>query len=156
MAATDTASSGSTKMSQTEILKKLGIPTTSQEMADIEGNGKLQQYINQLAALKGLPEPFNPSTASAIIQDLIPLAALAEPAATGADAAEGAAGGDAAAGGAAGATAAEAAGAVTALTGAVAASDIWTWLTTPAHWVRIGEYVAGAVLIFMALREMEK
>lgn len=35
---------------------------------------------------------------------------------------------------------------------AIDVSGIWQWLTTPANWVRIGEYVGGAVLIFIAIK----
>lgn len=43
----------------------------------IAGNGRLQQYYNTRAGLKGLPAPFDPSLASAIIQDILPLAGIA-------------------------------------------------------------------------------
>ncbi|MGN6867084.1 MAG: hypothetical protein ACTHMY_01645 [Solirubrobacteraceae bacterium] len=64
-----------------------------------------------------------------------------------------AAAGDAAAGGAAGAglTAAEKA-ALKELGGAGVAVAIWEWLTTASHWVRVLEYVGGAVLIYLGIK----
>jgi hypothetical protein len=36
--------------------------------------------------------------------------------------------------------------------GAVAA--IWNWLTTPANWLRILEYIAGALLLYLGIKEL--
>lgn len=38
--------------------------------------------------------------------------------------------------------------------GAGVASGIWEWVTTPANWLRILKYIAGAVLIFFGLKEL--
>jgi hypothetical protein len=76
------------KMAQSEVLHCLGYPTDKASILRLEGNGRLQQLLNQQAALQGLPQPFNPSFASSLIQDLIPLAAI-----VGVGAAAGAAGG---------------------------------------------------------------
>jgi hypothetical protein len=91
------------KLTQAQVLAKLGI--TKSEMSKLAGSGKLQQYLNQEAALRGLPAPFAPSAISAVTQDLIPLAVIGAAGAAGGaagDAAAGGAAGDAAAGGAAG------------------------------------------------------
>lgn len=63
-----------TKLTQAQVLAKLGI--TQAEIPKLAGDGKLQQYLNQEAALKGLPDPFAPSAVSALEQDLLPLAVL--------------------------------------------------------------------------------
>jgi hypothetical protein len=152
-----------TKMSQSQILQRLGIPTTQAEVNEINGNGRLQQYINQQATLHHLPQPFNPSVGSTILQDLIPLAGLAGGAALTAGEVNAATGATAGAeGGAAGAGAGTAASKIasnipkaigTAATAAVI-SQIWTALTKPSNWLRALELVGGAVLVFMALKAL--
>lgn len=90
-----------TKTSQSEILRQLGVPNPLDPafINQITGNGRLQQFYNVKAAQKNLPAPFDPSVASAIFQDVLPLAAIAgvgaaaSGSATGAGSAAGAAGG---------------------------------------------------------------
>jgi hypothetical protein len=44
------------------------------------------------------------------------------------------------------------AGAAALAGGAGIAAGIWSWLTTASNWVRIGEYVGGAILIYLAIK----
>jgi len=67
-----TTGGGTDKLTQAQILQRLGVPES--EWRFLEGNSRGQQYLNQLAARKGLPGPFDPSVASAIVQDVLPLA----------------------------------------------------------------------------------
>ncbi len=134
------------KMSQSEILAKLGIKVTPQFKNQISGNGRLQQFINQQAALKGLPEPFNPSLASTIIQDVLPLAVIAAtiPATTASGASTATGTG---ATGATTSTALKAAGA--GLTGALSISDSWQQLL-----VRALEALVGIALLLLGLQAL--
>lgn len=149
-------------LSQSQILIKLGTPASQlpELQRELEGNGKLQQYYNQLAAIHNLPEPFNPSVVSTIVQDLIPIAAI-----VGVGAAAGEAGTEAATteatatGAGAGSTASSVATkAVTAVTKkvvpAVTTAALITLLTSLNFWVRVGEAILGAVLLLLGLRAM--
>lgn len=146
--------------SQSQILEALGIKVTPLFKADLSGNGLLQRAINQQAALKGLPQPFSPSLASTIAQDVLPLAALAGGAALGDTAAAGEAGtageaaGAGAGGGAAGTGLANLGTLAKTLGGAAVAAEIWAWLTTPGNWIRLLEFVAGAVFIFWGVKQL--
>lgn len=152
----------SAKLSQSEILRRLGYTPSRALTNQIDGNGKLQQFINQKAALQGLPEPFNPSFASALTQDLIPLAALAGGAllSTGdaaggsaaASTAEGAGGGGAAS--AASKITSAATNVPTALETAGVIAAIWTALTNPSHWLRALEILGAVVAIYLGVRSL--
>jgi hypothetical protein len=140
------------KLSQSEILRRLGIPTTPTMMNRINGNGRLQQNINQQATLHGLPEPFSPSTAQAIIQDLLPIGGIA----AGAGLPEAGAGAAAAGGGAASSAANAAGNAATAAKyGAFGLSfgaltdflGYIGWLFHPLNWLRLVEFITGMALI---------
>lgn len=140
------------KLTQTEILKQLRIPTTKQELLDIEGNGRLQQSINTQATLHGLPEPFAPSAASAVIQDLIPVAAIGAAAALPADAAAG----EAAA--ATSATAGTGAGyglkSLSNLATLAKAGGIAALLVDPSFLWRMVKIVGGLALAYIGVRQL--
>lgn len=167
------------KLSQTQILNELHIPTTTLELNEIRGNGKLQQSINQQATLHGLPAPFDPSTGSAIVQDLLPLAALAAVAGGGAAAGAAGAGGAAAAldgaeeagdgaSSAAGTAAKDAekeaengskslpggSGSLGDLLKLAEAGGIAALLTDPKFLLRMVEIIGGAALIILGLRQL--
>ena len=141
-----------TAVSQSQILEQLGVqnPTSQSFVNQITGNGRLQQYFNTQAALKHLPAPFDPSTASAIIQDILPVAAIAAVAAgPAAGAAAGAAGSGASA--VAGSSAVQGA-ALFSVIGAAITSPLdflkfIAWIFHPRNILRAVEFLIGAVLM---------
>ena len=147
------------KLSQTQILQKLGITVTPQLKLELSGNGRLQQYLNQRAALKGLPEPFNPSFAEALIQDLLPLAAQFGPAIGGAGGAAGGAGAaaeggtaeGAAAGGAAGGAASAAKTVLSNVPKALTALSVGALFSNIGLWKGVGMVIAGGILILIGI-----
>ena len=143
------------KLSQSEILRRLGIPTDPATLRLIKGSSKAQQEINTKAALKGLPHPFDVSTASAIIQDLIPIVAIAGAAALPTDAGTGAASGEAATaaeGGAAGGAASKVASAVTSNAGKIVGSlTVASLFTNTNLWAGIGMTLLGAFLVLFGI-----
>lgn len=143
------------QLSQSTILKRLGIPTTQAELNNISGNGKLQQYINQQAALHGLPEPFSPSAGSALIQDLLPIAGI-----VGAGVAAGASSGEtAAAGGATGAVVAAvakgaASGAASDIVKAAGVASFAALLTDPSFLYRALKFIGGLLLAYIGIKQL--
>jgi len=153
------------RLTQTEILQKLGIPTTQQSINRIRGNGRYQQYINTQAGLHGLPAPFAPSTADAIIQDLLPIAGLAGGTALGsaADAGVGGAVAGDAASGAAGTGAGGIAGRALALGGLASLITspldflkMIAWFFHPHNILRIVEGTIGLLFIWTGIWLMSK
>jgi hypothetical protein len=146
-------------MSQSAILRRLGYTPSRQLTAQIDGNGKLQQYMNQQAALKGLPEPFNPSFASALFQDILPLIALAGTPAiipeTGGEAGAAASGASAGAGGASiarkAALTAAGAGALGAISGTTDFLKWISWLFHPLNLLRAVEFLTGIATMYYGL-----
>lgn len=138
------------QLSQSQILKAIGFPVTPATAGQISGNGKLQQYLNQKAALKGLPEPFNPSLASTIIQDVLPLAATG----AGALLPDTAAGGAAAGGGTAGAGDASKSilsASAHAIQSPLAMLMAIAWIFHPRSILRAVEFLTGIALIVFGL-----
>lgn len=133
------------KLSQSQILQQLGVKVTPQLKEQLSGNGKLQQYYNELANAHGLPQPFNPSLASTIFQDVLflaaPLAAAALPEEGSAAAATAAGGGGAGAGSGLGTLADVIAG------GGVAAAIAWLF----GNWLRVVEFLGGVVMVAYGL-----
>lgn len=132
-------------------LTQLGY-TQSTVRAQLQAAGYSQSQATQIMGSKGslLERLLNAIGSSAIPgPGLIGGTALggAESGAAGADAAGGAAAGS-------GATSAITGKALQALGGAGVAAAIWQWLRTGSNWIRILEYVGGAVLIFFALRSV--
>lgn len=115
------------QLSQSQILMQLGVanPTSAAFKQQIDGNGRLQQYYNTKATLKGLPHPFDPSTASALIQDILPVAVLAAPAAA-----------EAGAGAAARSAAQSANNLPTAVKGAALAGGVAAAITSPLDFLK--------------------
>ena len=129
-------------LSQTQILEKLGWTPSQITAKTAQGwDAGSMRTANSEATLKGLPQPFTTSTASAVIQDLLPLAAIGG-AATLPEEAAAAAAGDAGAV-AAGAGGVEAGTLASVLAGGgIAALVAWV----AANWLRILEFLGGAVL----------
>jgi len=155
-------------MSQSQILRRLGVNVTPQLKAQLDGNGKLQQYYNQKAALAGLPHPFDPSFAQALIQDLVPLAVLGGGAGLGASGetvtsttglgtGATAGGGAAAAGGGAASTGVNAlklGGIAAGITGAADFLGWISWIFHPLNLLRAVEFLAGIATFFYGLNTL--
>lgn len=147
------------QLSQSTILHRLGIPTTQAELNRISGSGKLQQYINQQATLHGLPQPFNPSLASAIVQDLLPFAVLAGaatlPADTAGGGAEATAGGAAASGGIASSAGKGAvSGAASDIVKAAGVASFAALLTDPSFLFRALKFIGGLLLAYIGIKQL--
>lgn len=138
------------KLSQSQILRKLGVknPTDPAFKNQIGGNGRLQQYYNTQAALHGLPHPFDPSLASTIIQDVLPLAAI-----FGAGAASAGAGGATEGTGGAGASSF-----LSSAGGKIAGAGLAGLLGLTSDWqqllVRALEALAGVALLLLGLQAL--
>lgn len=140
------------------LLGQAGTPTMATIRKQLSGAGYKPQQVNQILNT-------GPGTFQHIL-DQIGQSAVLLPgegaAGAGAGAGEAGAGaGDAAAGAGAGAGAGDAAAAgagaglgtaATAATSALAIAGIWSWLTTASHWLRILEFVGGAVLVYLAVK----
>lgn len=143
------------QVSQSQILMQLGVsnPNSQAFKNQINGNGRLQQFYNTKAGLKGLPAPFDPSLAQALIQDILPLAAIASTpaaiAAAGGTAADAAAGAGAAAkklpGGLKGA--ALYGGVAAAITSPLDFLKFIAWIFHPRNVLRAVEFLVGIALI---------
>ena len=133
-------------LTQTQVLEKLGWTPAQITAKTAQGwDAGSMRAANSAAALKGLPQPFTTSASSALIQDLLPLAGEAAaallPAEAGAGAGTGAAADTGAGAGAGTATGLGTLEAVLAGGGVVA---LLAWIS--ANWLRILEFLGGAVL----------
>lgn len=146
------ATATATKLSQSQILKDLGIPQS--EWWIFQGNGKAQQEANQAAVKKGLPEPFNPSAASAIIQDVLPIAAIVGVAGAAEGASAAAAADTTAVTAAAKNTAKSAVSAAASNAGKLAgALTVAGLFTNIGIWKGVSLCVVGAILVILAIRQ---
>lgn len=156
------------QMTQSQILARLGLSNIP--WYELQ-NGRVQQAINMDAARHHLPQPFAPSAASALIQDLIPIggiAAIGAAAGSGVEAgvetatSEGATAAETAGAGAAGAGAgAEAAGGglagglfskvLGAITSPLDFLLLLAWLFHPRNILRGVEFLVGIVLMIFGL-----
>ena len=149
-----------TKLTQTQILEKLGWTPAQIKTKTAQGWDALtMRTANTEATLKGLPQPFTTSPTSAVVQDLLPIAGIIGVGGAGAAADATAASGAATEGVAGGSAATTAATTAATKTASSTASSLLgkTAITAgvaaliAAYGVRLLEVLGGGALVIMGL-----
>jgi hypothetical protein len=129
--------------------------TSSSLQNQLRGMGYSSAQLSKIVSSKGseLKSILN-QVGEAALPIPSPSAGLGEALAGGAAADAGASAAGAEAGAAGAAAAGAGASAAQTVAAGAALAGIWEWLTTASHWVRIAEYIGGAVLIYIAVRQL--